>query len=87
VTNNLEKRFQIHEDGLNRNCYTFLRRPLKIVYYKIFNNPNDAIVFEKQIKGWNRKKKEALRMEKYELLPDLSLNSAKASARSSTSSD
>lgn len=26
---------------------TFLKQPLKIVYYQIFNNPNDVITFEK----------------------------------------
>ncbi|MCW3070576.1 MAG: hypothetical protein JWO44_466 [Bacteroidetes bacterium] len=87
VTNDLEKRFLIHEEGINRNCYTFLRRPLKIVYYKIFNNPIDAIAFEKQVKGWSRRKKEALINEQYELLPQLSLNSKKASTHSSTGSE
>jgi putative endonuclease len=87
VPNDLEKRFLIHEEGINRNCYTFLRRPLKVAYYKMFNNPNDAIAFEKQVKGWNRKKKEALITHNYELLPELSINSKKASARSSTSSE
>lgn len=57
VTNDLESRFQIHQQGINRNCYTFFKRPLKIVYYEIFNDPNTAIAFEKKIKGWNRKKR------------------------------
>lgn len=79
VTNNLEKRFQEHEQGVNRNCYTFFtKRPLKIVYFELFNNPIDAIIFEKQVKGWNRKKKEALINKNYELLPQLSVNSKKA---------
>jgi len=87
VTNDLEKRFLIHTEGINRNCYTFLKRSLKIVYYQIFNNPNNAIAFEKQIKGWNRSKKEALISRNYELLPKLSFNTIKASAHSSTSSE
>ena len=29
-------------------------------YFLRFQNINDAIAFEKQIKGWSRKKKEAL---------------------------
>jgi putative endonuclease len=87
VTNNLEKRFEEHQQGISRNCFTFLRRPLKIVYHVMFNNPTDAIEFEKQIKGWNRKKKEALILHNYELLPELSINSKKASAHSSTGSE
>lgn len=32
----------------------------KLVFYEIFNNPEDAIRAEKKIKGWTRKKKMAL---------------------------
>lgn len=85
VTNNLEKRFQQHENGINRDCYTYLRRPLKIVFYEMFNDPNSAIMFEKKIKGWNRKKKEALINREFHLLPELS--KSKSTAQSSTSSD
>lgn len=87
VTNNLEKRFQEHEQGINRNCYTFTRKPIKIVYHEMFNNPLSAIAFEKKIKGWSKKKKEALINGDYESLPKLSMNSKKANAQSSTSSD
>ncbi len=85
VTNNLEKRFKEHENGINRNCYTYTRRPLKIVFYEMFNNPNSAIIFEKKIKGWSRKKEEALIKREFHLLPELS--KSKSSPRSSTSSD
>ena len=85
VANNLERRFQEHEMGINRNCYTYLRRPLKIVFYEIFDNPNLAIAFEKQLKGWNRKKKEALINKQFHLLPELS--KSKSNPQSSTSSD
>jgi putative endonuclease len=33
VTNDLEMRFEQHVQGINRNCYTFSRRPLEIVFY------------------------------------------------------
>jgi putative endonuclease len=85
VTNNLERRFEEHEKDLNRNCYTYLRRPLKIVFYEMFNDPNLAITFEKKIKGWSRKKKEALIKKEFHLLPELS--KSKSSPPSSTSSD
>lgn len=32
----------------------------KLVFYEIFNNPDDAIRAEKKIKGWVRGKKEDL---------------------------
>jgi len=32
----------------------------KLVFYEIFSNPGDAILAEKKIKGWVRKKKEEL---------------------------
>ncbi len=60
ITNNLERRFYEHQTGLNTNCYTFKRRPLELVYSTMFYDVLQAISFEKQIKGWTRKKKEAL---------------------------
>ncbi len=87
VTNNLEKRFEEHQQGINRNCYTFTRKPVRIVFYEIFDNPLSAIAFEKKIKGWSRKKKEALINGNYESLPKLSFNSKRANAQSSTGSD
>lgn len=32
VTNNLERRLKEHESGVNKDCYTFNRRPLKLVF-------------------------------------------------------
>lgn len=32
----------------------------KLVYYEVFDDPENAILCEKQIKGWSRKKKFAL---------------------------
>jgi putative endonuclease len=87
VTNDLERRFEEHTIGINRSCYTYTKRPVKIVCYEIFNDPISAIAFEKKIKGWNRKKKEALINKNYELLPKLSFNSKKNNAHSSTGSE
>ncbi len=74
VTNNLKKRLFIHQTGENKNSYTYNRRPVKIVYYQTFNSSSQAIAFEKQVKGWSRKKKEAIIAGNYELLPSLSIN-------------
>ena len=72
MSNNVEKRFQQHSSGINRNCYTYTRRPLRFVFSLIFSDPNSAITFEKKIKGWSRAKKKALIEGKWELLPELS---------------
>ena len=60
VTNDLEARLSQHNDGENVFAYTFARRPLLLRYYQRFDQIEDAIDFEKQVKGWSRKKKEAL---------------------------
>ena len=59
MTNNLERRVQEHKSGLipgftqKYNCH-------KLVYYEVFNDVNQAIEREKQLKKWSRIKKEAL---------------------------
>lgn len=71
VTNNLDRRISEHEIGIDNKCYTFQRRPLKLVYYEMFSNPDAAIRFEKKIKGWTRAKKEALIIKDFDLLKKL----------------
>ena len=60
ITNNLEKRFNAHQSGLNPDCYTYKRRPLELKFYESFYDVLQAIYFEKKIKGWTRAKKETL---------------------------
>ncbi len=60
VTNDIDRRFEEHQSGENKEAYTYSRRPVKLVYSEFFIDPTDAINFEKQIKGWTRKKKIAL---------------------------
>ncbi|MFY8185291.1 MAG: GIY-YIG nuclease family protein [Bacteroidia bacterium] len=72
VTNNLERRFEEHVTGFIESCYTFSRRPLELVYQNEFQNPNDAIAFEKQIKKCSRAKKEALIAGDIDKLKELS---------------
>ena len=59
-TKNLEKRVIAHNTSKRGARYTFVRRPVKLVWYTDSNDINYAIDREKQIKGWTRKKKEAL---------------------------
>ncbi len=62
-----------HENGLNPSSYTCKRRPLKLVFHERFPDAIQAIAFEKQVKGWNRVKKEALINGRWDLLPELSV--------------
>ncbi len=72
ITNNIERRLIEHQSGENINCYTFKRRPVKLVFHHVFNDVNQAIAFEKQVKGWRRAKKEAIINGDWDLLPELS---------------
>ncbi len=72
VTNNVERRFYEHQEGLIDRCYTHNKRPVKLMYVEEFSDVIEAIEREKQIKGWNRKKKEALISGDFEKLVELS---------------
>ena len=58
VTSNLEKRLDQHYHG--EIGYTAKRKPFEYLWSEEFANIDDAIAFEKQVKGWSRAKKEAL---------------------------
>lgn len=60
ITNDLDRRFVEHSSGLIKTCYTYARRPIHIVFYQVFSDVNQAIMFEKKIKKWSKAKKEAL---------------------------
>lgn len=71
VTNDVPKRLKEHEEALNPNSYTARRLPVKLVYFEKFKGPYTAILAEKQLKKWSKKKKEALINGELELLPAL----------------
>lgn len=71
VTNDVERRFNEHIFGLSKESYTYYKRPLELVFCTEFNDINQAIAFEKQVKGWSRKKKEAIINDKWEDLKNL----------------
>ena len=73
ITNNLERRLYEHNKGVNKTAYTFRRRPVTLRYCEAFKNPLDAITFEKKLKNWSRKKKEALFSNDWESIRKLSL--------------
>ena len=60
VTNDLHRRFEEHALGINKDAYTADREPVKLVYSVSFHDVREAIHFEKVVKAWSRKKKEAL---------------------------
>lgn len=67
-TNNIDKRFQEHQDGRNKNAFTHKRRPLELIFHQEFNDVEQAIYFEKKLKKWSAKKKLALANGNYEIL-------------------
>lgn len=73
MTNNLERRLVEHQEGLNPNSYTFQRRPVDIQFYEAFSDVKQAIEFEKKVKKWSAKKKQALIEANWEKLKKLAI--------------
>jgi putative endonuclease len=71
-TKNLEARFAQHQSGLGAN-HTKKRLPVKLVYFEEFLRIDDAYFREKQVQGWNRKKKTAIIQQEAKKLPALSM--------------
>ena len=67
----IEARVWEHNVGIY-DGYTAKRRPVELVFSETYDRLIDAIARERQIKGWNRLKKEALIALNYEALPALS---------------
>ena len=59
-TDNLQLRVAQHERGVFADCYTYQRRPLKLVFQQQFASRHEAFQAERQIKPWSRAKKIAL---------------------------
>jgi len=58
-TDNLEKRIVEHQTG-EIEGYTSTRLPVTLVFADEFPTREEALARERQIKGWSRKKKEAM---------------------------
>jgi tRNA/rRNA methyltransferase len=85
-TDDLEQRFGQHQSGIFPSCYTFGKRPLELVWADYFQTREDAFAAERQIKGWSRRKKEALINRDWPRLQMLSSRSRILRDRASTSS-
>jgi putative endonuclease len=83
VTNNLDRRIAEHNEGLDPKSFTYKRRPVVLKYWLRFTNIEKAIEWEKQLKGWSRKKKEALFSDNWDEVKRLA--SIRSSDRQSSS--
>ena len=72
ITNDISRRFEEHQKGLNKNSFTFKRRPILLIFKQEFNDVNQAIYFEKKIKKWSGKKKLALANGDFDMIQILS---------------
>ena len=59
-------------NNLPLDGYTSSRRPVSLVFTEDYERITDAGARERQLKGWSRKKKEALIAHAYDDLPRLS---------------
>ncbi|GAA5148331.1 hypothetical protein GCM10023340_22060 [Nocardioides marinquilinus] len=71
-TTDLERRLWEHDEGLG-STYTrpARRRPVELVWSASYERIEDAFLYETQIQGWGRAKREALIEGRFELLPAL----------------
>ena len=73
-TVDLERRVGQHEAGEGAT-YTRRRRPVRLVWAAEFDRITDAFAFEKQVQGWNRRKRQALIEGRWDRLPELASRS------------
>ncbi len=72
VTNSIERRIEEHKNKLDPNCFTAKYNVNVLVYFETFQNIDDAIKREKQLKKWNRQWKINLIEEENKDWKDLS---------------
>ena len=92
-TDNLEERIAKHQAG-EIEGYTSTRLPVRLLFSEEFSTREEALSCERQIKGWSRKKKEALMRGDWAEVsrlahrgyPSKSTQSATSEVRPSTSS-
>jgi putative endonuclease len=72
VTSDVERRVMEHNSGKYPEAYTYSRKPVELVFYQEFTEPNQAIEFEKKIKKWSRMKKQALINDNFDKIQELS---------------
>jgi putative endonuclease len=60
MTGNLQKRVHEHKSVSDAESFSRKYNLLKLVHYEEYDDPNNAIAREKQLKRWNRGWKERL---------------------------
>ena len=60
ITDDLIRRVYEHKNPLDKGSFTARYNVDKLVYYEVTSDVTAAIEREKQIKGWNRKRKNKL---------------------------
>ena len=68
VTDDSLERAIEHNTNEDPIHYCFSRRPVQLVFTRLFTDSNDAIKYEKQVKKWSRAKKWALILGDYKRL-------------------
>ena len=76
----LQTRVAEHQAGLGGE-YTARRLPVRLVFSQDFPTRAEALRAERQIKGWSRKKKEALMAGDWERIRELSHSGTHAALR------
>jgi predicted GIY-YIG superfamily endonuclease len=69
-TTNIDQRLYEHQAGVFSG-YTSSRRPVELAWLEEFPDVNQAIDVERQLKGWSRKKKEALMRGDFTVIHEL----------------
>lgn len=71
ITNNLDRRFEEHQAGINPDSYTATRRPVSLLFAEEFSDYKLAYEWERKLKGWSGQKKRALIEENWDKLKKL----------------
>ena len=70
-TADLSLRLTEHQEGSSPRAYTYSRRPVKLAWATEVETKREARLLEHQIKGWNRKKKEALIQDDFDAIHNI----------------
>jgi predicted GIY-YIG superfamily endonuclease len=70
-TDDMESRMSAHQQRFFPHCYTAKRLPVQLVFVQATSSRAEALIAERQIKGWTRRKKKALIDGDFELLKKL----------------
>ena len=74
-TDNLDVRMHQHETS-KEDSYVSSRRPFELIWSQTFETRELALASERQIKGWSRRKKEAMMRGDWEKVSELAKSKA-----------